>query len=155
MNKLYLGGLTLVAGMAIASFAAPLQEAQAQTCTPLTAVGSTSTEIEKTVSPPGTGVTQDNWNTDFVVPTDTSYSSYRVIVNPMSDGEFDIELYLKYPDDTADEEYSTTAYSLGADEIITLSAEPRLTEDPYQVNVQVGGILALGDTYTVAAYGCP
>lgn len=154
MNRLYLSGLTLATGLAIASFAPPIKEAQAQSCTPLTAVGSSSTEIEKTVSPPGTGVTQDNWNTDFIVPTDTSYSSYRVVVNSMSNGEYDIELNLKYPDDTADEAYSAFSYSLNEEEMITLSAEPRPTEDPYQVNIQVGGVLALGDTYTVAAYGC-
>lgn len=154
MSKLYLSGLTMAASLAIAGFANAPKQVQAQSCTPLAAVGASTSEVEKVVSPPGTGITEDNWHTDFTVPEGSSYSFYTVVVTPMNGGDYDIALNLKYPNDSVDRAYSVGAYPLTEGSPLTIDAEPRLTTDPYQVNVQVGGVPALGNRYTVAAYGC-
>jgi hypothetical protein len=154
MNKLYLSGLAVLGGVAIAGLASTPETATAQACTALMPVGASTTEVEKTVSPPGTGITRDNWNTDFVIPDNASYSSYTAVITPINGGQYDIVLNLKYPDDSSDQAYSASGQTLTEGLPFVLNAEPRLVSDPYQVNVQVGGVLAVGNRYTVAAYGC-
>jgi hypothetical protein len=51
--------------------------AQAETCYPLDVIGGDGTTVTKTVSPFSTLVTSNNWNTDFVVPSDRVFSSYE------------------------------------------------------------------------------
>jgi hypothetical protein len=124
-------------------------------CTPLEVVGSFETTIEKTVSLPSTGITQSNWNTDFIVSDDYDADRYYVRIVAEDAGDYDIEVYLKYPDETADEIFNEEAVELGAGESIVIPATPRVSQDPYQVNVEVGGITALDHTYWVSVRGCP
>jgi hypothetical protein len=123
-------------------------------CTPLEVVGAFETNIEKTVSPPSTGITQSNWNTDFVVSDNYDADRFFARIVAEDAGEYDIEVYLKYPDDTADEVFNEEAVDLEAGESIIIPAYPRVSQDPYQVNVEVGGIQALGHTYWVSVEGC-
>lgn len=132
------------------------QRAAAQACSPLNVVGATGgeTRVEKKVSPPATGVTESNWNTDFAIGNDPPYSYYLAVVTPSNDGNYAIQLNLKYPDETADRIFDESAYTLTQGQPLQIEARPRPGVNPYQVNLQVGGVTALGNTYSVAAYGC-
>jgi hypothetical protein len=125
----------------------------AQTCTPLQAVGTNRTQVQKSVSPPSTGATRSNWNTDFAIPTGLGYRSYAVTVLPRNGGEYRVQAFLKYSNNTADKVFDRTV-TLRDGQNLNLSGSPRLNADPYQVNVQVGGVRAVGNTYTVFASGC-
>ena len=125
----------------------------AQTCTPLEVVeGNGATEVTKTVTLPGVLFVDSNWNTDFAV--NTPYSYYVVTVDSQSGNPYDVDVFLKYPDGTADESYSAEDISLDPDQPLVITAEPRAQTDPFQVNLEVGGLNAEGNVYTAYASGC-
>ena len=127
--------------------------AGAQSCTPLSVVGGNSTEVSKTVSPPSTGVTRSNWNTDFVVPSRQNFTRYIARVISPNGGEYDVQVFLKYNNDTADQIFNETV-ALTEGNPLQVQGAGRAGATPYQVNVQVGGLQALGKPYTVSAFGC-
>ena len=126
--------------------------ASAQTCTPLDVVGAQGTEVTKTVSLPGLLFIDSNWDTDFSVSGAYSY----FVVNFLSDSgtSYDIDVFLKYPDDSVDSAYSTRNRSVVEGEPIAIQAESRISSSPYQVNLRVGGLNAEGNTYTASVVGC-
>lgn len=126
---------------------------QAQTCVPLNVVGGSSTVVEKTVSPPSTLITQSNWNTDFVVPDEYDFESFIATVTSESGSIYDIHVNLKYNDDTVDQAYSATE-DLTVGEPLEISVAPRVNQQPYQVNLHVGGLDAVENVYTASVSGC-
>lgn len=129
--------------------------AQAETCTPLKVVGSQQVgSVEKTVSAPGAVIVRSNWNTDFAIGKPQRYTYYITTVTAKSNGEYDVEMFLKYPDGSADEFYNREAIGLDKGDSIMIRGEPRSSQEPFQINVEVGGLGALGDNYTISAYGC-
>jgi len=142
--------VTVAAGLPYGVYQAP---ANAQACIPLEAVGKPVTEVEKSVSPPGTGITFDNWHTDFVVPSNQAFRRYIATIVPVNGGEYTVQMNLKYADDTADTVYNQTA-SLLEGRALSLVGLPRTDADPYQVNLQVGGVRAIGNAYRLSVVGC-
>ncbi|NCS33923.1 MAG: hypothetical protein GPJ14_06315 [Microcystis aeruginosa G11-01] len=126
----------------------------AETCRPLNVVGGAGTKVTKRVSPPGTLLTQNNWNTDFAVPGGIVFSRYVATIMPDNDANFDIKLFLKYSDRTSSEFYNKTGVPVRANKPITLVGEPRSASAPSLVNVFVGGNSAIGNTYTVSVKAC-
>lgn len=131
---------------------------RAQQCTPLQVVGSSQTSITKTVSPaapialPGI---RTNWNTDWAVPGDIDYNQFRARITSDEGGDdLNVDLYLKYPDQTADQVYNGGQVTIAPGEPLTLTANSRGEANPYQVNLRVGGTDAEGFTYTATVYGC-
>jgi len=123
-----------------------------QTCEPLPVVGGTSTEVDKTVSPPGLLLVNTNWNTDFAV--DGPYDYFLVDLTSESGDTYDVDVNLKYPDDSVDTAYSVREGTFPEGETVTIEASSRFASDPYQVNLRVGGINAEGNTYTASVSGC-
>lgn len=138
--------------------------AQAETCTPIIVAGGQSNTITKAVSPPtipagplgliGVDVTTNNWNTDWAVPGDVKFRRFIVTVTSNDGGPFDIKMYLKYSDQTSSEFYNTQGVQFQPNVPLKLVAEPRPEDEPYQVNLLVNGLEALGKTYTASAVGC-
>lgn len=126
----------------------------AASCFPLTVVDGRGSVVEKNVSPPSTGITRDNWNTDFAVSGKTKYQDYIVNITPVKSGKYDVELYLKYSDNTTDNFYKKNNISLVAGKPLEVSATPRQGQVPYQVNVRVGGLGAIDNPYKVSVRGC-
>jgi hypothetical protein len=54
----------------------------------LDVVGYSGTQVEKTVSFPGTLITQNNWNTDFAVPGDESFKEFVTTLVPQKNGQY-------------------------------------------------------------------
>lgn len=134
--------------------------AQADSCVPLRVVGGEGTQVRKEVSVPGTIGSRSNWNTDFEVPGGTYFSRYQVNIWSVKDNDYDVKVFLKYSDDTADNSYDRSNFPIpsvektGGQPSLKISAQPRRGEQPFQVNALVGGTNAVGSNYTVAAYGC-
>ena len=149
MNRV-LAFLALASTAALLGFESP---AITQTCTPLEVVdGNGATFVRKTVSLPGVLFVNSNWNTDFVVTV--PYSYYVATVVSHSGNPYDVQVFLKYPDGSADESYSIENFSIAPSEPLVITAEPRAFSDPFQVNVEVGGLNAEGNTYTTYVSGC-
>ncbi|NJM98534.1 MAG: hypothetical protein HC800_16445 [Phormidesmis sp. RL_2_1] len=137
----------------MAAFLGVRNPAAAQTCTPLEVVaGGGDTEVTKTVTLPGLFFIDSNWDTDFAV--NEPYDYYVTTITSLRGNPYDIDVFLKYPDESFDSAYSTRDISLEQNEPLTITAESRITTDPYQINVRVGGLDAEGNSYTASVSGC-
>jgi hypothetical protein len=132
-------------------------------CTPLRVVGNEGiTQVTKSTSAPGLPIpipfagasTRSNWNTDWIVPSNQAFRRFVVTVMPHGNTDYNIAMYLKYPDDTADRFYEHGSIRLSANRPLTIWAEPRAGLQPYQVNVRVGGLNSLGAKYSAAVAAC-
>jgi hypothetical protein len=129
-------------------------KASAQSCSPLGIVDGKGSEVKKSVSPPSTGITKSNWNTDFSISGESKFQSYVVNVVPVKTGNYDIKAYLKYSNNTTDQIYNKTNIKLVAGQPLEIVAKSRQQQLPYQVNVLVGGLESIGNSYKVSARGC-
>jgi hypothetical protein len=148
--RAWLGRIAIVSTLVLASL--PTSSVHAQSCASLPVVGKSGVEVQKEVSPPSTGITRSNWNTDFNVPANPSFRQYVARVVSKESGEYEIHMYLKY-DRGADEVFSQTV-QMRAGEPLTITGLPRTNEDPYQVNLEIGGLIAIGKSYTASVAGC-
>lgn len=126
--------------------------AQAQSCQALPVVGGQGTDVEKTISTPSLGVFRNNWDTDFAA-ADIPAQRYIASIEAEDGGEYSIEMYLKYADGTADEVYNDIV-GLSVGETLEISGTRRLSDQPYQINLSVGGISAVGNAYEASVVAC-
>jgi hypothetical protein len=150
-NPIRLGFLGIVGLCLSLNFASPTY---AETCEPLNVVGADGISVKKTVSPFSTLVTNNNWNTDFAVPSDRSYNRYVATIVPENNANYDIELNLKYSDNSSGGAYKKDNVAVKVGQPLRLVGVPRSRRDPFQVNVFIGGLNAIGNTYTVSVDGC-
>ncbi|WP_421654749.1 hypothetical protein [Leptothermofonsia sp. ETS-13] len=144
--------LTVASAVTFAALPVTLS-VRAQTCTPLKVVGGTGTQIQKTVSPPGAEIVRNNWNTDFAVPSTASFRRYIATILPKNGGEYTVQVSLKYNDNSADKVFDQTL-KLPQNRSYRITGSPRLNANPYQVNLFVGGLSAVGNSYTASVVGC-
>ncbi|HEY9644405.1 MAG TPA: hypothetical protein V6C57_28175 [Coleofasciculaceae cyanobacterium] len=132
-------------------------------CAALPLVGGEGSQVTKEISPPAVNVpigpasigTHNNWHTDWYISSDHAYKSFKVMLMIHSDREYDIAMYLKYPDNKKQRFYREQRVNLKANQLITVDATPNRSDlEPYQVNTNIGGIQAVGARYTVAVAGC-
>ncbi|WP_139276599.1 hypothetical protein [Spirulina major] len=134
------------------------------TCMRLMVVGGRDEQntVEKRISVPtvtgpfGIGV-RNNWNTDWIVPVPQQFRSFIAMIDAIDEdgsSDYDIELNLKYNDDTSDEIFDQDEQRISTDEPLRIDARPRADNQPYQVNVFVGGVDHVGDRYQASVYGC-
>jgi len=152
-HRTVLGFFTLLLGWQIPVLA--------ETCTPIPVVGGEGSTVTKTVSEPtiptlfGVDITRNNWNTDWAVPSENNtFRRYLVEVSSNDGGPFDIKMYLKYSDQTADLFFNKEGFNISGDKPLKIEASPRPEAQPYQVNLFIGGIESLGKTYTATVMGC-
>ncbi|WP_013334529.1 hypothetical protein [Gloeothece verrucosa] len=137
--------------------------AKAETCVPISVVNGQGNSITKTVSPPtipagplgmvGVDITRNNWNTDWAVPSEQKFK--RFIATISSDGgAFDIKMYLKYSDQTTGEFYNSDGVQINSNQPLQIEAAPRPDDEPYQVNLLVGGLNHIGSNYTASVVAC-
>lgn len=70
------------------------------------------------------------WNTDFAVPSDASYSRFRVTITPTLGTNYDLAVNLKYSDDTVDGVYQEDGVMLPSNEPYVIEASARTGETP-------------------------
>jgi hypothetical protein len=130
-------------------------QVEVQDCTPLDVIGAQGTEVTKTVSAPGIILTRDNWNTDFVVPNNNGFWRYVAILTSESDkkANFTVEMFLKYGNGTSDKTFEGNV-GLEPGESREIVSSPRIEQQPYQVNLSVGGIGSVGKAYRLSVQGC-
>lgn len=124
-----------------------------QVCIPLQVVSGNGTQVRKRVSLPGTLTSRSNWNTDFVVPGNEAFRRYVAAIEPLNRGKYHIQMFLKYSNSTADKVYDQ-AVTLPHKQEFVVSGAPRIDTSPYQVNLSIGGVSALGNTYRATVSGC-
>lgn len=141
-------------------------QAKTETCIPIPLVGGQGNQVIKTVSPPtipagplgmlGVDITNNDWNTDWTVPLGDGKPFRRFLVTLMSNdgGPFEVRMYLKYGDQTADQFFNNPSLQLVNDKPLKIEAFPRASNQPYQVNVFVAGVDALGKSYSATVVGC-
>jgi hypothetical protein len=137
----------------------------AETCVPIPLVGGQGNQVIKTVSPPtipagplgmlGVDVTHNNWNTDWALSGEGK-PFRRFIITLLSNdgGPFEVRAYLKYSDQTATQFFNQQALQLPNNEPFKIEAFPRPDAQPYQVNLFVAGVDALGKSYSATVVGC-
>lgn len=125
-----------------------------QYCQLLQVVGSGDVQVSKSVSPPSTILSKNNWNTDFIVPQGENFSSFIAEIKPEESGEYTIKMFLKYSNNTADKVYDRNAVPLANRQPAIITGNVRTGEQPYQINLLVGGIQASGEPYTAIVRGC-
>ncbi len=131
------------------------------TAQPLPLVGGEGSEVEKTPQNPPLPLPgpipglrlRDNFNTDWEIPGGTTYEQFIVVVVPEESDDYDIEISLKYGDDTSDRLYNESAVDLVQGEPVVLTVDPREALHPYQVNVRIGDE-SIGNRYRATAIGC-
>lgn len=130
--------------------------AHAQACRPLQVVDGQGPTVQKKVSPPGSPLPagqnfRNNWNTDFVVTSRAR--RYMATITGINGGKYRVAMHLKYPNNTSDKVYEKTM-TLTDGKSVTISGSPRLDQTPYQVNVLVGGVPVVGNTYRLSVAAC-
>jgi hypothetical protein len=140
--------------LAIASFLIDIMPTEAQSCQPLKYIGGSGTKVQKTVSPPGTQAKPNNWNTDFIVPSNQKYERYVVTLIANNSGEYEVEMSLNYNDKTSEQFYQAKPLQLDQGESITITAQPKNNATPDRVKLEIGGVTAVGRNYTISVAGC-
>lgn len=130
--------------------------ATAQSCTPLRVVdGQGSTYVRKRISTPGLlpGV-NNNWNTDFAVPTGRRFRSYIAVITPENAAGYNVAMNLKYNNNTSRQIYNRNGISLRRDVPYEVRANTPVgyTRQPYQVNLTISG--TVGNTYQARVLAC-
>jgi hypothetical protein len=127
----------------------------AQMCVPLDVVGGEGREVTKTVSTPGMVLVKDNWNTDFIVANGYPSGQYVATLTSKSSGnaKYNVKMYLKYSDGSLDKAFEGDI-ELSPGQSRNIFGNPRVGQQPYQVNLRVGGVNALGYSYTLAVTSC-
>jgi hypothetical protein len=133
-------------------------------CQPLPVVGGEGSEVTKEVSPPSVNIPlpgpasvgiRNSWHTDWFIADNDAYQSYRVIFMPRHNRNYDVSMYLKYPDDTDQRFYQEQREDFEANQPVIVEVTPERTDlGPYQVNTNIGGVQAIGARYTVVVAGC-
>lgn len=127
--------------------------ANAQTCSALKAVGAAGSRVEKKVSPPGASIAlRNNWNTDFSA-NPQAFSSYVATITPKNEGLYTIQMNLKYANDSVDKVFDEKV-QLKQGQPYKIKGSARLNGSPYQVNLAVGGVEVVGNTYVATVAGC-
>ena len=121
-------------------------------------VGGTDPEVVKRVSFPGLLVSRNNWNTDFTVPTEINFTSFRINLFFKDSGTYNVEGFLKYGDNTNDRFYDSKVET-EANQLKQIAAFPRRRTNsrvlqPFQVNTLVGNTGTVGNVYVVSVDGC-
>ncbi|NJP08076.1 MAG: hypothetical protein HC866_00205 [Leptolyngbyaceae cyanobacterium RU_5_1] len=125
----------------------------AQTCVPLPVVGGTGTEVRKTISIPSIGpLARSNWDTGFTV-SGGPYSNYVARITPRSEGNYAVQLNLKYSNNLVDKVFDENV-ELTRKQPLKITVPPRSSENPVQIDLSVGGGEVVGNTYTLSVEGC-
>lgn len=110
-------------------------------CQLLKEIKSGQTSVRKEIQNPANldvKVFENNWNTDFAVPTATKFRSYTATLIPENEAVYDVSINLKYNNDTTVTVHDQkTAMNRG--KTYTFPFESPNNRQPYQVNFRVKG----------------
>jgi len=128
--------------------------AQAQSCIPLTIDGRDSNRVTNTISPPGTLVSGDNWDTNWLIPAEKSFRRFFLTFIPRDSAEYDVEVNLVYKDNTREQFYYQDSLHLITGQNLPVLIYPSSGQVPSQVSLVVGALQAIGSTYSASVLGC-
>jgi hypothetical protein len=94
----------------------------------------------------------DNFNTDFVVPSGIAFKSYKARMMVENDAKYDIGVNLKYADNSVTSALEKKGIPMVRKKNYDLEFRTPTENQPYQVNVYIGG--PNNNTYTIAIMAC-
>lgn len=145
-NKIALSLTTCLLGTSLLSTpylvkAEQITQSVPKNCQLLKEIQSGQTSIRKEIENPANldiKVFENNWNTDFAVPTGTKFQSFTASLTPENEAVYDVSINLKYNDDTTITVYDKeTAMNRG--KTYSFPFESPNNRQPYQVNLKVKG----------------
>ncbi len=140
---------TLSAGFVSPFLTTSSAQAQEGNCEYFKEVTTDQTEIRKKIQ--DTLVRRNNWNTDFAIPAGKKYDFFVGKMTPENTDNYEVSIHLKYPNGTSDTVYSRNV-QLDRGEGYSLTFQTPTSNQPYQVNVRVGG--ANNNAYNISVLGC-
>lgn len=151
MKKGFVGFAALSMAFMPIAMTAGTQPVQAQPagCVYLKEASTGQTSIQKTVSLRALG--NNDWNTDFAVPTGVRFRYYMVHVYPQNNATYQVAVNFKYNDNTAAEVYKKSI-PMQQYELYSKTFRTPTAKQPYQVNVNVGS--DPNNVYSVAVLAC-
>lgn len=126
------------------------QPTQAQTatrsCIPLREITTKQRAVRKLIA-----LNNSNANTDFAVPTRRQFSSYVVQVIPENNARYNIEVNLKYNDESSSKVISR---SIDARRFYRYDQpfQTPTVRQPFQINTRITG--SRNDAYQVSVFAC-
>ncbi|MBE9204760.1 hypothetical protein IQ218_16630 [Synechocystis salina LEGE 06099] len=153
-------------GLILLSWNIPaIAKPKAPRCVPIPLVGGEGNQVSKTVSVPtipagplgrlGIDITNNNWNTDWALSGQGQpFKTILIQVTSPATDPFEMRAFLKYSDQTNDEIFNQKAFTFTPAQPLEIKASPRPQQQPYQVNLFVAGVKALGEPYTASVQGC-
>jgi len=151
MNKTYVAVIStvVIAALPITGLLNSNLPARAQSCVKLREVTTGQTSISKRISARALG--ENNWNTDFAVPTGTTFSYFIANVWPENNATYQITISLKYNDNTSSQAFRDSI-PLQRHNLFSKRFWAPTAKQPFQINMNVGG--QLNDAYAVSVQAC-
>lgn len=124
-------------------------EASASTCTPLQEVTTGQNEIRKRIE--NRSLLGNNWNTDFLVPNEPTFSYFVAFVTPENNGPYWLDLHLRMPHGGSEKVLSERA-DLQSGSTYSIPFQSDTGRQPTVINARLGGVN--GNFYTISVAAC-
>lgn len=124
-------------------------EATASTCIPLQEVTTGQNEIRKRIE--NRSLLGNNWNTDFLVPNEPTFSYFVAFVTPENNGPYWLDLHLRMPQGGSEKVLSERA-DLQSGSTYSIPFASNTGRQPAVINARLGGVN--GNFYTISVAAC-
>lgn len=124
-------------------------EASDSTCIPLQEVTTGQNEIRKRIE--NRSLLGNNWNTDFLVPTEPTFSYFVAFVTPENNGPYWMDLHLRMSHGGSEKVLSERA-DLQSGSTYSIPFQSDTGRQPAVINARLGGVN--GNFYTISVAAC-
>jgi hypothetical protein len=124
-------------------------EEPVDSCVALQEISTGETEIRKRIE--NRVITQGNWNTDFLVPSDQNFGYFTAVLTPENNGTYQVTPNLRIANG-ATESVFTIRTNLVAGETYSFPFQSPTGRQPAVINMRVGGVN--GHVYTLSVIAC-
>jgi hypothetical protein len=93
----------------------------------------------------------NNFNADFAVPTGIKFTSYKAVMLPENDANYDVAINLKFADMSTSTVFSKKV-PMTRGQSYSLPFQSATGRQPYQVNFNISG--ANNNAYTISIMAC-
>lgn len=143
-------GLVIAAAKPSPSPSAVAQATAESACVALQEITTGDTEVRKRIENRVLG--HNNWNTDFLVPSNQPFRYFVAIITPENTATYEMSVHLRLPTGASEPAFSTRA-DVQAGVTFSIPFQSPTGRQPSMVNVRVGGVN--GNVYTIGVAACP
>jgi hypothetical protein len=124
-------------------------EAAASTCIPLQEVTTGQNEVRKRIE--NRSLLGNNWHTDFLVPSEPTFSYFVAFVTPENSAPYWMDLHLRMPHGGSEKVLSERA-DLAGGSTYSIPFQSDTGRQPAVINARLGGVN--GNFYTISIAAC-